>query len=293
MTDDSLSSFKGLNLISHLPSNASFSIRSPRDIVQLTLPFHDEFDHYEISIRTRSSSGFLTSFYSTNGHRALHLSLVQGRLQINYERSKNVTPHIIFNDYRTINDGQSHQISLQRLQSIATAPSALRLQVDQYVSSVSIPDRSTLLFDQVTIGESSRSPLNQMFIGCFANVVYNHQPLVPREMISADRHDCFYQQDSMCDRRTPCPTSTVPFCDDSDCSLVCPGVAIDMHQKGLVRYYSRIESSPTEEISLMIFTTSSNATLLLTLDGSTQVSIILQVNFIQRRSFLSDHWLFA
>ena len=284
MTDDILSLSKGLNVISHLPSNVSFSIRSQRDIVQLTTPSHQEFDHYEISIRTRSSSGFLTSFYSTVDHRALRLSLVQGRLQINYERSKNVTSHIIFNDYRTIDDGQPHQISLQRMRSIATASPTFRLQVDQHVSSVSIPDRSTLYFDQLIIGGLSRSPSNQTFIGCLANVVYNHHPLVPREMIPADRHDCFYRQDSMCDRRIPCSTSAVPFCGDSDCSLVCPGIVRDIHQKGLVRYYSRIGSSPTEEISLMIFTTSSNATLLFTFDGSTQVSIILQVNFIERRS---------
>ena len=283
--------FKGPNVIAYLPSNVSFSIRDQRDIVQLTIPFNQEFDSYEILIRTRSSTGFLTSFYSSADQRTLSLSLFQGRLQIHYERPRNVTTKTIFSDYRTINDGQPHRISLQRSPSPTTAALAMHLQIDQFGSSISIPDRSPLSFDQVTIGGLSRSAWNHTFVGCVANVIYNHQPLLSRETLSSDRYGCAYQQDSMCDRRTPCSTRTIPFCGERDCALVCQGIFSDIHKRGLVRYYSRIGSSPNEEISLMVFTTSSNATLLLTLDGPIQVSIILQVPFIQLRSVLDAHWL--
>jgi hypothetical protein len=275
--------------VEHHPTNhLSFSIRSYADIVHLSMESDDEFHSYQISIRTRSSTGILTQLHANADHRSLILSLKHGRLQINYEQAKESVSQVLFYDDHPINDGQSHQISLKRLKTSTSLANQIFLQLDQRTSTaIPMSDRmSSLFFDRLTIGNDIDGKRhNQTFVGCFAHIVYNDQPLIPRTLIDSDRADCAYEYETLCDRRQTCSnrdsSSNELFCGENDCSLVCRSKSIDIHRKNfLVQYLSGMNAGHDEEISFMVFSTTYNATLYSASDGSLQVSLIVHVSML-------------
>ncbi len=247
--------------------NISLSIRDYRDIIELEIPSNEEFYHYQIIIKTRSLDGIITSIYSNDDRHSLILYLQDGKLQLRYHSSDNITSQLIFNDNQIINDGQEHYISISR--------QLLSTQIDRRNTQITIPLALSLFFDVITIGGTS----NNLFIGCFSNVTYNHHPLLPEGIVQSDHYDCYYDEDSICDRQISCNNiQPLEFCGENDCSLVCTPSLIDNNNKGLLEYSSQIKSGQSEVIYLTIFTTSGNSTLFMTSNGSIQVSIIFQVN---------------
>jgi hypothetical protein len=267
----------GKNDTSYIPANISFSIRDDRDIIEVQIPSNDEFYHYQITIKTRSLDGIITSIYSNDDHQSLILFLQDGKLQLKYQSSDNITSQLIFNDNQTINDGQEHYISISRRIS--------KSQIDQRGIQITIPSSLSLFFDVITIGGS----FDDLFVGCFSNITYNHHQFLPEGIVKSDRYDCFYDEGSICDRQMSCNTiQPLQFCDENDCSLVCTPALTERNNKGLLEYSSPIKSGQYEEVSLTIFTTSGNSTLFMTSNGSIQVSIILQVNQKKNKFFYSE-----
>ena len=259
--------------------NISFSIRDYHDVIELEIPFNDEFYQCQIPIKTRSSNATIISMYSNDDHYDLILFLKDGRLQLGYHSLDDITPQLIFNDNQTINDGQQHYISISRQVSKATYYNNMYIQIDERGTQISFPLSSSLFFDVITIGRSHRVMSADLFVGCFSNVTYNHQSLLPEGIVKYDHYDCFYDQDSICDRQIPCNNiQPLQFCGQMDCSLVCTPILFDVNKKGLIRYFSHIEPGEYEQIYLKIFTTAGNSTLFVTQNDSVQVSIVLQVN---------------
>jgi hypothetical protein len=259
--------------------NISFSIRDYHDVLELEIPFNDEFYHCQIPIKTRSSNGTIISMYSNDDHYGLILLLKDGQLQLVYHSLDDMTQKLIFNDNQTINDGQQHYIVISRQISKLTSYSNMYIEIDQRSTQISFPLSTSLFFDVLTIGGSHRVISSDLFVGCFANITYNHHSVLPEGMVKFDRYNCFYDQDSICDKQIPCNNiQPLQFCGQIDCSLVCTPSLIDINKKGLVQYFSRIESGQYEQIYLMIFTTAGNSTLFVTHNGSIQISIVLQVN---------------
>jgi hypothetical protein len=258
-------------------------MRDRRDIIELQVQSNDEFRYCQMPIKTLSSNGIITSMYSNDDQRGLVLGLKDGKLQLKYYSPNNKTSQIIFSDNQTINDGKQHRILVTRQIPETTSHDNMYVQIDKRSEEVPIPERSPMFFDVVTIGGPYRlmsDTSNKPFVGCFANVTYNRHPLLPEGVLKADRYDCFYQQDVMCDRQIPCNPNIRPlqFCGQTDCSMVCAPTSVDMGSTGLVRYFSQIGPGQREELDLTIFTTSANSTLYITRDGPVQVSIVLQVN---------------
>jgi hypothetical protein len=209
--------------------------------------------------------------YSNDDHHNLILFLKHGKLQLKYHLSDNLTSHIIFDGNQIINDGRKHNILISHQNSETI--------IDKHHLQISIPLSSSLFFDVLTIGGSRHLVSNEQFIGCFSNITYNHHPLLPEGILKSDRYDCFYDHNSICDRKIPCNhIQPLQFCGQIDCSLVCIPSSIDINISSLVQYSSQIKSGQYEQIYLTIFTTSANSTLFRTNNGSIQVSIILQVN---------------
>jgi hypothetical protein len=258
-------------------------MRDRRDVIELQVQSNDEFRFCQMPIKTLSPNGIITSMYSNDDQRGLVLGLKDGKLQLKYYSPFNKTSQIIFNDNQTINDGKQHRILVTRQIPETTSHDDMYVQIDKRATQVPIPERSPMFFDVVTIGGPYRlmpDTSNPPFVGCFANVTYNRHPLLPEGALKADRHDCFYQQGTMCDRQIPCSNNIRPiqFCGQSDCSMVCAPTSVDMGSTGLVRYTSQIGPGQREQIDLTVFTTSANSTLYITRDGPIQVSIVLQVN---------------
>ncbi|CAF3509731.1 unnamed protein product [Rotaria sp. Silwood1] len=269
------------NVVSYVSPDISFSMRDRRDIIELQVQSNDEFRYCQMPIKTLSSNGVITSMYSNDDQRGLVLCLKDGKLQLKYYSPFNKTSQILFNDNQTINDGKQHRILVTRQVPETYSNDNMYIQIDKRTTPVSIPERSPMFFDVVTIGSSYRlmpDTTNQPFVGCFANVTYNRHPLLPEGVLKADRYDCFYQQGMMCDRQIPCHQNIrpLPFCGQTDCSMVCAPTAVDMGNTGLVRYITQVGPGQNEQIDLTIFTTSANSTLYISRDGSIQVSIVLQ-----------------
>lgn len=259
--------FLGKNVISYIPSHISFSIRNEYDIIKLGVPSNDEFDYFQMSIKTRSTNGIIFSMYSTNDQYSLILYLKNGKLQLKYHLSDNRTSHIMFNDNQIINNGNKYDIIISKI------------NINKHNSQIFIPLSSSLIFDVLILGGSNHVISNDQIIACFSNITYNHHPLLPEGIVKFDRYDCFYEQESICDKQIPC--NIIPsdqFCGENDCSLVCIPSLIDRYNKSLIEYSSQIKSEGQyEQIYLTIFTTSGNSTLYRTTNDSIQVSIILQV----------------
>ena len=170
-----------------------------------------------------------------------------------------------------VNDGQSHEISLERM----LTSKSIHLRLDQRSRSLSFPD-SHVFFDRLILAGSDRFQSNQTFVGCLANIIYNHYPIVPRAMISSDQYDCFYQHNSLCHRSQPCRTSSL--CDEDDCSLVCRVNRLDFHRQGALEYHSQLQSGQDEQISFLFHSSDINGTLMIILDGPIQISLVLQVH---------------
>jgi hypothetical protein len=259
-------------------------MRDRRDIIELQVHPNDEFRYCQMPIKTLSSHGIITSMYSNDDQRGLVLDLNDGKLQLKYYSPNKKTSQIIFHDNQTINDGKAHRILVTRQLPDTNSHDNMYVQIDKRSTHVAIPERSPLFFDVVTIGGPYRlmsDTANNPFVGCFANVTYNHHPLLPEGVLKSDRYDCFYQQETMCDRQMPCGNNIRPaqFCGQTDCSMVCAPTSTDMGSTGLVRYYTQLGSGgQREQIDLTIFTTSANSTLYITRDGPIQISIVLQVN---------------
>ncbi|CAF1082643.1 unnamed protein product [Adineta steineri] len=270
------------HVVSYVSPDVSFSLRDRRDIIELQVQPNDEFRYCQMPIKTLSPNGIITSMYSNDDQRGLVLGLHDGKLQLKYYSPFNKTSQIIFNDNQTINDGKQHRILVTRQIPETTSHDDMYVQIDKRSTQVPIPERSPMFFDVVTIGGPYRlmtDTTNNPFTGCFANVTYNRQPLLPEGVLKADRYDCFYQQGTMCDRQMPCNNNNIrplQFCGQTDCSMVCAPTSVDMGNKGLVRYSSQIVAGQREQIDLTIFTTSANSTLYMSRDGSIQVSIVLQ-----------------
>ncbi|CAF2788344.1 unnamed protein product [Rotaria sp. Silwood2] len=269
------------NVISYVSPDVSFSMRDRRDIIELQVQSNDEFRYCQMPIKTLSSNGVITSMYSNDDQRGLVLCLKDGKLQLKYYSPYNKTSQILFNDNQTINDGKQHRILVTRQIPESYSNDNIYVQIDKRTTPVSIPERSPMFFDVLTIGGSYRlmpDTANQPFVGCYANVTYNRHPLLPEGVLKADRYDCFYQQGMMCDRQTPCHQNIrpLPFCGQTDCSMVCAPTAVDMGNTGLVRYFTQVGPGQNEQIDLTIFTTSANSTLYISRDGPIQVSIVLQ-----------------
>lgn len=280
--------FLGKNVVSYVSPDVSFSMRDRRDIIELQVQPNDEFRFCQMPIKTLSPNGIITSMYSNDDQRGLILGLKDGKLQLKYYSPDNKTSKIIFSDNQTINDGKQHRILVTRQIPESISHDNIYVQIDKRSTEVSVPEQSPMFFDVVTIGGSYRlmsensnnNNNNQPFTGCFANVTYNSHPLLPEGVLKADRYDCFYQQNTMCDRQIPCTNNIRPlqFCGQTDCSMVCAPTSVDMGSTGLVRYYSQTGPGQREQIDLTIFTTSANSTLYIARDGPVQVSIVLQVN---------------
>jgi len=209
--------------------------------------------------------------YSNNDHYSLILFLKNGKLQLKYH---NITSHIIFDSNQIINDGQQYNILISRH----------KINIDKRMSQILIPLSLLLFFDVITIGGSHHVLYNNQIIACFSNITYNHHSLLPEGIVKSDRYDCFYDQNSICDRQIPCNNiQSSQFCGQMDCSLVCIPPSIDRNTESLLEYSSQIQSTGQyEQIYLTIFTTSGNSTLFIANNASIQVSIILQVS----KSFL-------
>ncbi|CAF0944400.1 unnamed protein product [Adineta steineri] len=267
------------NVISYISSDISFSIRDDHDIIELEMPYNDEFYHCQLSIKTRTLNGVILSMYSNDDDYGLILFLNNGKLHLKYHSITDTISQFIFNDNQTINDGQKHDILISRQLSKLTSYKNMFIDIDQRSTEISFSSSSSLLvFDIIIIGGSHREMSTNVFIGCFSNITYNHHPLLPEGIVKFDRYDCFYDQDSICDRQIPCNNiQPLQFCGQIDCSLVCiPSSTDNTNKKGLLRYFSDIEQGEYEQIYLTIFTTTGNSTLFVTSNGSTQVSIILQ-----------------
>ncbi|CAF3881254.1 unnamed protein product, partial [Rotaria sordida] len=269
------------NVVSYVSPDVSFSMRDRRDIIELQVQSNDEFRYCQMPIKTLSTNGVITSMYSNDDQRGLILCLKDGKLQLKYYSPYNKTSQILYNDNQTINDGKQHRILVTRQIPDTYSHDNIYVQIDKRTTPVSIPERSPMFFDVVTIGGPYRlmpDTLNQPFVGCFANVTYNRHPLLPEGVLKADRYDCFYQQGMMCDRQIPCHQNIrpLPFCGQTDCSMVCAPTSIDMGNTGLVRYLTQIGPGQNEQLDLTFFTTSANSTLYISRDGPIQVSIVLQ-----------------
>ncbi|CAF4222241.1 unnamed protein product, partial [Rotaria sp. Silwood2] len=265
------------NVISYISSDISFSIRDYHDIIELQVPSNDEFYECQIVIKTQSLNGIIASIYSNDDHYGLILSLNEGKLQLQYYLSNNMTLLLIFNDNQTINDGQEHYILIFR----QILNKNMYIKIDNRTTNISNLSSLSLFFDVITIGGSDRIMSDNLFVGCFANITYNHHPLLPEGIVKSERYDCFCDQGSICDRQMPCNTiQPLQFCGQTDCSLVCtsssPLSSIDMNNKGSLRYFTQLESGQYEQIYLMIFTISDNSVLFTTQNGSIQVSIVIQ-----------------
>lgn len=259
-------------------------MRDRRDIIELQVQPNDEFRYCQMPIKTLSPNGIITSMYSNDDQRGLVLCLKDGKLQLKYYSPNNKTSETLFTDNQTINDGKQHRILVTRQvpEKIAHDDN-IYVQIDKRSTEVPIPEQSPMFFDVVTIGGQYRlmpETTNNPFVGCFANVTYNSHPLLPEGVLKADRYDCFYQQNNICDRQIPCTNNIRPlqFCGQTDCSMVCAPTSVDMGSTGLVRYNSQIGPGQREQIDLTIFTTSANSTLYIARDGPVQISIVLQVN---------------
>ncbi|CAF3511313.1 unnamed protein product [Rotaria sp. Silwood1] len=266
------------NVISYISSDVSFSIRDYHDIIELQIPSNDEFYECQIAIKTQSLNGIIASIYSNDDNYGLILSLKEGKLQLHYYLSHNMTLLLIFNDNETINDGQEHYILIFRQFSNKN----MYIKIDNRTTNISNLSSLSLFFDVITIGGSDRIVSDNLFVGCFANITYNHHPLLPEGIVKSDRYDCFCDQGSICDRQMPCNSiQPLQFCGQTDCSLVCTSSLsssslIHMNNKGSLRYFTQIESGQYEQIYLMIFTISDNSVLFTTENGSIQVSIVIQ-----------------
>ena len=254
-------------------------------MIELQVQSNDEFRYCQMPIKTLSPNGIITSMYSNDDQRGLVLALKDGKLQVKYFLPNNQTSTMIFHDNQTINDGKQHRILVTRQVPDSSSHDNMYVEIDKRGTNVPIPERSPLFFDVVTIGGSYRlmpDPVNNPFVGCFANVTYNRHPLLPEGVLKSDRFDCFYQQGNICDRQLPCVANAnvrpAQFCGQTDCSMVCTPNSLDMGSRGLVRYYSQVGPGQREQIDLTIFTTSANSTLYVARDGPIQVSIVLQVN---------------
>ena len=257
----------GSNSNAYLPSNISFSIRDSRDRLSISLPIHDRFDHYAFALKTRSSFGLIFSLTHSKTDRSLVISLHHGRVQIHLQS------YLLFDDDRTINDGQTHEISVAEMISSKT----LHLRIDQRRRSLSFPDShhyTFLFFDRLIIAGSDRFHSNQTFVGCLANLLYNNQPIIPRAMISADRLNCFSQPGAFCD-------------DNNDhCSFVCQGqLPKDLSRKASLEYRCQLALGQDEQISFLFHPSSTNGTLMIIPDGRIQISIVLQVRVLLSFSF--------
>lgn len=272
----SLSGFSFLerNLISYMSLNISFSIRNQNDIIKIALPSNDEFDYYQMSIKTRSRNGIIFSMYSTNDQYSLILYIKNGKLQLKYHLSDNRTSHTMFEDNRKINTGEKFDIIISKININNKHP-----------SQIFIPLKSSLLFDILVLGGSNHVLSNDQIIACFSNITYNYHPLLPEGIMKSDRYDCFYDQKSVCDKKIPCQIITFEqFCNQNDCSLVCIPSLINRENQSLIQYSSEIKShGQYEQIHLTIFTAAGNSTLYRTTNDFTQVSIILQVEREKKR----------
>ena len=240
-----------------------------------------EFQHLQISIKTHATDGIIASLHSEVDRRTLILSFRDGQVQVDYYASGNSTSQVIFNEYQPMDNVQQHDIQLRRLKPKSIAQHSLLLQIGKRHRHILITDRSPLFFDLLTIAGSPRLTADGPLLGCFSNITYNHQPPLPMESFKVDRSDCVYQQETICDRRSPCrnsPAQAMHFCGQSDCSLVCTSTPGHGSGKGSVRYLSQIGPGQYEQIYFTLFTTTGNATLLISHDDAVQVSIILQVD---------------
>ncbi|CAF3647499.1 unnamed protein product [Rotaria sordida] len=260
------------NVISYISSDISFSIRDYDDIIELQIPSNDQFYQCQIAIKTQSFNGIIASIYSNDNYYGLFLFLNNGKLQLKYYLTNNRTLQLIFNDNQTINDGQLHYISIFR----QISNKSMYIQIDNRTINISNLLSLSLFFDVITIGGSDRIISDNLFVGCFANITYNHHPVLPEGIVKSDRYDCFCDQGSICDRQMPCSNmQPLQFCGQTDCSLVCTS-SIDMNNKGSLRYFTQIGSGQYEQIYLMIFTISDNSVLFTTQNDSIQVSIVIQ-----------------
>lgn len=246
----------------------------------------DQFNHCQLSIKTRSLNGIILSIYSTNDQHSLILFLKDGKLQLRYHLSDNQSQSLIFNENQLINNGEEYSIiiSHQPSQTISS----------NHTIQILIPSSLSLLFNVLILGGSHDVKSTTQFIGCFSNITYNHHPLLPEGVVKSARYDCFYEQNSLCNRQIPCSQNQASqFCGENDCSLVCVPPTLDRYNQGLIQYSSKIQSGENEQIYLTIFTTSSNSTLFLSNNGSIQVSIILQVNSLKPKIYSSDKTFFS
>lgn len=206
-----------------------------------------------------------------NDQYSLILFLNDGKLQLIYHRSENQSTTLIFNEDQLINNGEEYSIIISH-QSSQTISS-------NYTIQISIPSSLALFFNVLILGGSHDNTSKNQFIGCFSNITYNHHPLLPDGVVKPNRYDCFYDQNSLCNRQISCPQNqSSAFCGQTDCSLVCVPPINNQYNQSLLRYSSGIQYGENEQIYLTIFTTSSNSTLFQTSNGSIRVSIILQVD---------------
>ncbi|CAF3384749.1 unnamed protein product [Rotaria socialis] len=266
---------KRTKAISYISPDISFSVRDPQDIIEIPILPNEEFYHCQISFRTPSYNGIIASIYSNVDHRVLILFLRDGNFHLTYDSTDNKSSQLIFHDNETINDGQQHYILISH--QISTKN--LSIQIDNRSIIISNLSSLSLFFDVITIGGSYRVMSINQFVGCFANITYNHRPLLLEDMVKSDRYDCIYEQDLICDRQMPCINiQPLQFCGQPDCSLVCMSSSLINadDNKGSLQYSAHIESGVYEQIHLMIFTISSNAVLFTSTNGTIQVSIIIQ-----------------
>lgn len=251
-----------------MPTNISFSIRNPDEILQVELPSHDRFDSCQISIQTRSSNGIILSLYSSNS--SLILFLNHGKLQMTSHLSNNQTTHWIFDENRWIDNGDEYSIILSHRTS--------EILSTKYQIPISLPENFSS-FDLLILGGSFHpSSSKDQLVACFSNITYNTHSIIPSGMIKSARYQCFYEDESICDELIPCPSNQpLEFCGENDCSLVC--IPPPRLNRSLIEYSSsNINHGENEQIYLTIFTTSNNSTLFMTTNNSIEVSIILQVN---------------
>lgn len=278
--------FLGRNIPSYISSDISFSVRDLNDIIELQIPSNDEFYHFQISIKTKSSNGIIASLYSIIDRHDLIIFLKDRKLFLKYQSLDNKTSQLIFNDTEIINDGQKHNIIIYR----QISSRKLLISIDNRTIILSNISSLSLFFDLITIGGSDRIISISQFAGCFSNITYNYRPLVPEDIVKSDRYDCVYEQELICDRQISCNNiQPLQFCGQTDCSLVCTSSSpsltnVNNDNKGSLRYFIQIESGLYEQLYLMIFTISSNAVLFTSVNGSIQVSIIIQVEKIQTTS---------
>lgn len=249
-----------------IPSNISFSIRNPDEIIEIELPSNERFDSCQLTIQTRSTNGILLSLYSTEYN--LILGLNQGKLQLTYQQSNNQTFHGIFDENRWIDDGEEYTIILSHNSS--------EILSSKYQIPISVPWNFSS-FDILIVGGSFHSSSSSdQLLGCFSDITYNSRSIIPTGLIKSSRYQCFYDDQTICDQSISCPRNqSLNFCGENDCSLVC----ISSSNQSLIEYSSEIHQGENEQIFLTIFTTSNNSTLFMTTNGSIEVSIILQVNY--------------